>query len=258
MNGEQADLDHQESNRLASVVMRAGLILLESGAEIYRVEETMNRICRSFPGVSQPEAFVIRTGVMFSFHADDRIITRVVRVQHYDTDLAKVDEINTLSRRADRMSLEQMEKALDRIDRQKGYPWQVISLAGGICALGFGLMDGAGPADLAAVFIMGLMIWMMMRLLQKTSINGLLATLISGFLCAWLPMVARKFLYPALNVETVVVAGIALLVPGLAMTNSIRDTLSGDYLSGIAAGTEAFLVAIAIALGCLAAMVVGV
>ncbi len=42
------------------------------------------------------------------------------------------------------------------------------------------------------------------------------------------------------------------------MTNSIRDTLSGDYLSGIAAGTEAFLVAIAIALGCLAAMVVGV
>lgn len=51
MNGEQADLDHQESNRLASVVMRAGLILLESGAEIYRVEETMNRICRSFPGV---------------------------------------------------------------------------------------------------------------------------------------------------------------------------------------------------------------
>ena len=59
-------MDLQESNRLASVVMRAGLILLESGAEIYRVEDTMNRICLSFPGAAQPEAFVTRTGVMLS------------------------------------------------------------------------------------------------------------------------------------------------------------------------------------------------
>lgn len=65
---------------------------------------------------------MIRTGVMFSFHADDRIITRVVRVQHYDTDLAKVDEINTLSRRADRMSLEQMEKRWTGSTGRKGIP----------------------------------------------------------------------------------------------------------------------------------------
>ncbi|WP_276927639.1 threonine/serine exporter family protein [Faecalibaculum rodentium] len=250
-------MDLQESNRLASVVMRAGLILLESGAEIYRVEDTMNRICLSFPGAAQPEAFVTRTGVMFSFKADERIITRVVRVQHYDTDLSKVDEINSLSRHASGMTLSQMERALDKIDAQKGYPWWVIALAGGFCSVGFGMMDCASLQGLVAAFGIGLIIWLVDGLLQKTFINGLLATLISGFLCTWLPMMVQEYLIPELDVGSAVVAAIALLVPGLAITNGIRHTISGDYLSGLAGTTEAFLVAIAIALGCLTAMMVG-
>ena len=40
-----------------------------------------------------------------------------------------------------------------------------------------------------------------------------------------------------------------LLVPGLAITNAIRDTISGDLISGISRGLEAFLVAVAIAAG---------
>ena len=194
---------------------------------------------------------------MFSFKADERIITRVVRVQHYDTDLSKVDEINSLSRHASAMTLSQMERALDKIDAQKGYPWWVIALAGGFCSVGFGMMDGASLQGLVAAFGIGLIIWLVDGLLQKTFINGLLATLISGFLCTWLPMMVQEYLIPELDVGSAVVAAIALLVPGLAITNGIRDTISGDYLSGLAGTTEAFLVAIAIALGCLTAMMVG-
>ncbi len=39
------------------------------------------------------------------------------------------------------------------------------------------------------------------------------------------------------------------LVPGTAITNAIRDTLRGDYISGSARAIEAFIVALSIALG---------
>jgi uncharacterized membrane protein YjjP (DUF1212 family) len=39
------------------------------------------------------------------------------------------------------------------------------------------------------------------------------------------------------------------LVPGVAITNAIRDTLNGDYVSGAARAVEAFIKALAIALG---------
>ena len=40
-----------------------------------------------------------------------------------------------------------------------------------------------------------------------------------------------------------------LLVPGLAITNAIRDTIAGDYVSGVARAADAFLCAVAIAVG---------
>ena len=56
-------------------------------------------------------------------------------------------------------------------------------------------------------------------------------------------------LCPDTDVDILIISSIMLLVPGLAITNAIRDTVSGDYLSGVARATEAFLVAIAIAAG---------
>ena len=40
-----------------------------------------------------------------------------------------------------------------------------------------------------------------------------------------------------------------LLVPGLSFVNAIRDTMSGDLVSGTARGVEAIFLAIAIAAG---------
>lgn len=40
-----------------------------------------------------------------------------------------------------------------------------------------------------------------------------------------------------------------LLVPGLIITNAIRDTIAGDLVSGISRAIEAIFIAIAIAVG---------
>ena len=45
--------------------MTAGHILLENGAEIFRVEETIDRICHHF-GVQSENAFVLSNGIFMS------------------------------------------------------------------------------------------------------------------------------------------------------------------------------------------------
>ena len=49
--------------------------------------------------------------------------------------------------------------------------------------------------------------------------------------------------------DKIIIGSIMGLVPGVAITNAIRDTMSGDYLSGLSRGMEAVFSAIAIALG---------
>ena len=51
------------------------------------------------------------------------------------------------------------------------------------------------------------------------------------------------------HVDKIIIGSIMLLVPGLAITNAIRDTIAGDLLAGISRAVEAFLIAIAIAIG---------
>lgn len=60
--------------------------------------------------------------------------------------------------------------------------------------------------------------------------------------------------FPAMNMDTVIISGIMPLVPGVAITTAIRDTLQGDYLSGCAGILEAFLCAVSVALGVALAM----
>ena len=51
------------------------------------------------------------------------------------------------------------------------------------------------------------------------------------------------------SLDAVVIASIMPLVPGVAITNAVFDTLHGDYLSGTARMLEAFVTAAAVAMG---------
>ena len=70
-------------------------------------------------------------------------------------------------------------------------------------------------------------------------------------------MILREFAAPSLNMDIVIVSSIMPIVPGVAITNAIRDILQGDYLSGCARTLEAFLKAASIALGAGIGMALG-
>ncbi len=60
---------------------------------------------------------------------------------------------------------------------------------------------------------------------------------------------AAHYLWPQLSRDLIVIGGIMPLVPGMAITNAIRDVIAGDLLSGTSRGLEAALTSAAVAMG---------
>lgn len=239
-----------DTSVLLDTVGFAGKLLIESGAEIYRVEETMVRLCTSFPEVENAESFVTPTGIMFSVTVDHTTHTKVMRVHSRGVNLTCIDRINDLSRQAatQHFNLEDLSKELQGIANDKRYSFRTTLLFSALSAGGFGIFFGGTYIEACLAFFIGLVIKCVSYLLEKRELNQFLTNAVAAGCVALLALGCKHFI-SFIDMDIVIISSIMLLVPGLAITNAIRDTVAGDYLSGVARGVEAFIVAIAIAAG---------
>ena len=236
-------------NKLLNISTLAGKIMLESGAETYRVEETIVRIGLSF-GVDDAESFVTPTGIITSLTKDSTTVTLVRRITSRGVDLNKIDLINNLSRQvqAQSMTIDELNTELINISQSDRYT-AALTLFSSCAAAGcFALMFGGNIKDFFAAFIIGACIKIVSIICQKLDINSFFINSLGGGLCAILAIILMKLNICA-NLDKTIIGSIMLLVPGLTITNAIRDTIAGDLLSGITKAAEAFLVAISIAVG---------
>lgn len=238
------------ADQLLNVIGYAGKLLIESGAEIYRVEETMVRLSKSFQEVEDAESFVTLTGIMLSVTVNHKTSTKILRVHTRGVDLHCIDCINTLSRTAcmHPFTLDELEEKLHEIGNYPRYSFWTTLLFSAVTAGGFSMFFKGHFVDIACSFLIGACIKVITYFMESKGMNNFFINAIGGA-CAALAAVFCHWLLPSSEIENMVISSIMLLVPGLAITNAIRDTVAGDYLSGVARTCEAILVAIAIAAG---------
>lgn len=236
-------------NKLIKVSTLAGQILLESGAETYRVEETISRICIAY-GAHTADSFVIPTGIIVTVTYNNEVATIVKRITIRGVDLNKIDAVNNLSRRIQRAPIDLCEfnNELIKISTAPRYSHLVTLIFSGIAAGCFAMMFGGNFKDFFAASLIGAVIKIVTIIFQKLNINEFFVNSFCGGLCA---LFATLFLHLRLcsNLDKTIIGSIMLLVPGLIITNAIRDTIAGDFLSGITKASEAFLIAVSIAVG---------
>lgn len=236
-------------NKLITVSTLAGKILLESGAETYRVEETISRICIAY-GAHTADSFVIPTGIMVTVTHYDEVATLVKRITSRGVDLNKIDAVNDLSRRIQSESIElcDFNKELIQISNAGRYSHLITLICSAIAAGCFSIMFGGDLKDFFGTCLIGAVIKIVTIIFQKLNINEFFVNSFCGGLCA---ILATMFLRLNLcsNLDKTIIGSIMLLVPGLIITNAIRDTIAGDFLSGITKASEAFLIAVSIAVG---------
>jgi len=110
------------------------------------------------------------------------------------------------------------------------------------------LLFGGNISDfIISFFVGGIIKWCSISL-ANINVNDFFINTLGGAMAAILAIIAVHFKL-GFHVDKIIIGSIMLLVPGLAITNAIRDTIAGDLLAGISRAVEAFLIAIAIAVG---------
>lgn len=233
---------------LARLVTKAGVLLLENGAEVYRVEETMYRLCENY-GCSTIDSYATPSLLIISFTLDGELSHNVKRVRMKSINLDKVDRVNDLSRRvsSENMSLEDLSNELNLIENKKPYSHLVTILGACVSSIGFAYAFGGGFLEALYAGIVGIIIRSVVILFSGTSMDGFFKNVLCGFVLTSLGVMLEA--KGMCNGETVISAVIMLLVPGLAITNAIRDSINGDLNSSILRFIEAIFIAISIGLG---------
>ncbi|NLD19606.1 MAG: threonine/serine exporter family protein [Clostridiales bacterium] len=230
----------------------AGEIMMKNGAEIYRVEDTITRICKAC-GINYIEVFATPTGIFVSLDKggeENDTQTYIKRIKSTNTDLNKISMINRFSREftTTDLSVEDGMKMLKEIDGQKPYPLPVRLLGAAMVSSFFCLIFGGTVVDFCVAFLAGVICYLLSAFLTKYEINFFIRGFCCCALASFIAMTAATSITFA-SYEPIIIGSIMIFVPGVAITNSIRDFLSGDMLSGVARMTEALLTAVSLAAG---------
>lgn len=237
-----------DANRSVRLCMRAGEMMLKSGAETNRVEDTMARILIKC-GYEGCETFVTSTGLFAGVtDGDGRLVTTVGRVTNRSNNLSKVVMINELSREfaEGRISAEEMNERLGEIDKIPApYRDYVKILCAAVACAAFAFLLDGSVTDSLNAFVIGLLI---QTFVLHSRLNTLLTTLLGGGFIAVLSLIFLNIGFGE-HLDKIIIGAIMPLLPGVAFTNAIRDILAGDYISGTARAVDAMIVAIGIAAG---------
>lgn len=238
-------------DQITEFVVSAGAVMLRNGADTWRVEETMGHIARACGAVSV-ESFVVPTGVFLSVTgADGKTVTNMKRVTDRTINLDRIAKINELSRRlADqRMNFDVARAILTSIAKERtGFSILPTIVASGVLGGGFAVLHNGILPEIIAAFGSAMLVRLIAHII--TQLHGVrFAFEFIGGSAAALIGASLALLYPGLNSEIMISGGIIPLVPGVAITNSIRDVIVGDLLSGLSRGLEATLTAVAVAMG---------
>lgn len=254
---EEVVLKAQESpDTLIACILDMGELLLTNGAEVLRVEDTLTRICTAY-GFRRINVFCITSSIVLTVEdIDGHIHTQTRRITSRDTNLQKIDSVNTLSRELCRnpIAIDSFQNRIEAIQRSRTYPLPIQCICYAVISAVFSVFFGGSPWDGFAAAISGLMLFAIQYFMQKLRMNSILQSLLVS---AFTALVVMFLVHLGIGdtPAKITIGNIMLLIPGVAFTTSLRDLINGDTISGLVGISEAIVKAIAIAIGFAAVLV---
>ncbi|MCC7207505.1 MAG: threonine/serine exporter family protein [Anaerolineae bacterium] len=257
-----APLSHGELADVLRVVMRFGVMMLQSGSTSFRVEEAMARLAAALR-VDRLEAYVTPTGLIASAYSDREHRTQIMRIRNLGVDMNRLVVLELLSRNLPPGSTAaDTEHRLDDIEKQgvlysRGFIVASVALACGALALVLGgsVLDffAAALGSGVAMFVRGSLGRRGFSPLPSTVVSAAVATAITLAMGALFTQIG-----PALGIPNVpplaVIASVLLLVPGVPLVAALVDLTHLDLVSGTVRAAYAALLIVCIALGVLAVL----
>ncbi|WP_078381123.1 threonine/serine exporter family protein [Sutcliffiella halmapala] len=236
------------AEQVIKVCLLAGKIMMESGAETYRVEDTMTRIAASY-GITETHSFVTPTGIIVSLKGTNP--TQLVRISNRSTDLEKVARVNSISRQisSGQLDVEVAYESLKELEASHlAFPIWIQILAAAIASGSFLIMFKGVWGDFLPAIIVGGIGFASLLCVQHYTQVKFFAEFIASLIIAFLAFQMVNFGIGQ-ELDKIIIGSVMPLVPGLLITNAVRDLMVGHFVSGLSKGAEALLTAFAIGAG---------
>ena len=245
-----------ELDRMLCLTLDIGEHMLRCGGEIHRIEDTIERICRA-SGAAHVEVFVITSLVMAAVRMPDGAYSsQIRRVYSASKDLYRLEQFNAISRRicAEKPPLDEVETLIGKAKHARPYS-SVWGTIGSIIAAGaFAIFFGGSWRDGLAAALVGFALALLDRV-EFRAINQMAKTVLLSFVLGLISFATVK-IGLGQNLGFVTIGAIMLLIPGVDTGNALRDLLYGNLLSGSLRILQAMLLAVMIAFGYAASILV--
>ncbi|SHJ48177.1 threonine/serine exporter family protein [Propionispora hippei] len=229
----------------------AGEVLLKNGGETRRVEETMEHMARAC-GAAGVESFVIPTGVFLTVSdASGQSLTMIRRVRDRTINLDRIAKVNELSRRLVERRIDpgSAKAILLRISQERsGFSLPTSIAASGAIGATTAVLQAGGFFEIGAAFVAAGAVRYIAHVVSRLQGTPVAYEFLGGAVVAVIGSVLYYY-WPQLGRDSIIIGGIMPLVPGMAITNALRDFIVGDLVSGLSRGMEALLTAVAVAMG---------
>ncbi len=247
---QQTKANSNENTLLVAALLDIGEMLLVSGAEVSRVEDTMERLGKAYR-FNRVDIFSITSSIVLTVQAENgEVITQTRRIRSTQVDMEKIVHINALSRDLclSPKGVEDLQKCITDISGTKKYPALVKLLAYPLISGPLTVFFGGSLIDAAASLISGLFLSIIIALGYKMKMQSLVLYLLCSFVTG-LAVILLINLGIGASFDKIIIGNIMLLIPGISLTTSLRDMIRGDLITGLLGLCEALLKAFAIAVG---------
>ena len=254
MRETKNNMDKTNADQYLNAAMATGEAILRYGGEVSRVEDSIRRICTAY-GFQRTDVFCITSSIIVTAYLDEnRTCTQTCRIQHTEKDFDKLGQVNDLSRSICRSlsSPASVHARLKEIRAQKGRPLPVQILIYALVPASFTVFFGGNAADMLISGLIGILLFCLDRRLAQSHFNGLFialcCSLAGGFLANVLTFGSENT-----HAALIRIGNVMVFIPGVKFTNSIRDLMTGETITGLICLAESLLLAAVVALGFAAA-----
>lgn len=238
-----------QSEYLLDAIVEVGEGILVSGGEIYRVEDSIRRMLLAYD-IKKADVFTIISNITVTIHTKEgQILTNTRRILETDIDLKRLDMLNSLSRYICKNCPEPAyiyEKCRSIMNHNE-YGIFVKNIAYAVVSWTFCFISGGSLPEQIISGILGIVLMNTVDFFKISGVNIFVSLIGSSYICGVLGSLAGLFW--GIDSDAVAIGNIMLLIPGLTITNAIRDFITGDLMAGILRLCDGLLIATCLALG---------
>jgi len=244
-------------NDLCQILLEVGALLMETGANTFRIRVTVKRIASAFG--FHAELLITHRALMLTIYNEDstEFFSRLKQTSSHHVNFKMVSGLSRMSWHIvdENWDLDMVRKELDRLKAGAHYPRLVTLTMVALAGASFCRLFGGESVEMLIAFVATFVGLFVRQETTKRSFNPYICIFSAAFVSSIISG-ASVYFQLSENAEFAFATSVLYLIPGIPLINSLIDLLDGNIINSVVRGINGLTISFSIALGLLGAILI--